>query len=313
MFCPKCGAPNDTSARFCSTCGAALPVQQPMQSTQPVPVIVQQVRPAPVQLVPAHPTAYTHALTGCGRSLPYLFAAIALTAVAVLHLLDLLLGISGGIESVRTAIDASPSGLMQFLQAAIWLPELLTVIGVWSAAGACRSRSAQISTGGLNCLRTAAVFRIIFEALELTFLLIYLLFYSAEDFFSFHFAGEEYVVFVMAGGCALTIVLQGCIIAALNSANEAAVKARATTLPSMLLAVIVMAEAAMQIIGLAMYWGAPYLDYDIALQLYGMFGYLNGNVLLHMFSLLLSAVSGILFSVVTLRYRREVSAAMEAE
>lgn len=60
----------------------------------------------------------------------------------------------------------------------------------------------------------------------------------------------------------------------------------------MLLAVIVMAEAAMQIIGLAMYWGAPYLDYDIALQLYGMFGYLNGNVLLHMFSLLLSAVSG---------------------
>ena len=119
MFCPKCGAPNDASARFCSTCGAALPVQQPMQSTQPVPVIVQQVRPAPVQLVPAHPTAYTHALTGCGRSLPYLFAAIALTAVAVLHLLDLLLGISGGIESVRTAIDASPSGLMQFLQAAV--------------------------------------------------------------------------------------------------------------------------------------------------------------------------------------------------
>ena len=249
MFCPKCGAPNDTSARFCSTCGAAMPTQQPMQSTQPVPVIVQQVRPAPVQ----------------------------------------------------------------FLQAAFWLPELLTVIGVWSAAGACRSRSAQISTGGLNCLRTAAVFRIIFEALELTFLLIYLLFYSAEDFFSFHFAGEEYVVFVMAGGCALTIVLQGCIIAALNSAKEAAVKARATTLPPMLLAVIVMAEAAMQIIGLAMYWVAPYLDYDIALQLYGMFGYLNGSVLLHMFSLLFSAVSGILFSVVTLRYRREVSAAMEAE
>ena len=58
---------------------------------------------------------------------------------------------------------------------------------------------------------------------------------------------------------------------------------------------------------------APYLDYDIALQLYGMFGYLNGSVLLHMFSLLFSAVSGILFSVVTLRYRREVSAAMEAE
>ena len=202
---------------------------------------------------------------------------------------------------------------IQFLQAAFWLPELLTVIGVWSAAGACRSRGAQISTGGLNCLRTAAVFRIIFEALELTFLLIYLLFYSAEDFFSFHFVGEKYVVFVMAAGCALTIVLQGCIIAALNSANEAAVKARATTLPPMLLAVIVMAEAAMQIIGLAMYWGAPYLDYDIALQLYGMFGYLNGNVLLHMFSLLLSAVSGILFSVVTLRYRREVSAAMEAE
>ena len=309
MFCPKCGAPNDASARFCSTCGAALPVQQPMQSTQPVPVIVQQVRPTPVQLVPAHPTAYTHALTGCGRSLSYLFAAIALTAVAVLHLLDLLLGISGGIESVRTAIDASPSGLMQFLQAAFWLPELLTVIGVWSAAGACRSRGAQISTGGLNCLRTAAVFRIIFEALELTFLLIYLLFYSAEDFFSFHFYGDEYVVFVMAAGCALTIVLQGCIIAALNSANEAAVKARATTLPPMLLAVIVMAEAAMQI----MYWVAPYLDYDIALQLYGMFGYLTGNVLLHMFSLLLSAVSGILFSVVTLRYRREVSAAMEAE
>lgn len=212
-----------------------------------------------------------------------------------------------------SAIDESPSGMDMTLQAAFWLPELLTVIGVWSAAGACRSRSAQISTGGLNCLRTAAVFRIIFEALELTFLLIYLLFYSAEDFFSFHFAGEEYVVFVMAGGCALTIVLQGCIIAALNSANEAAVKARATTLPPMLLAVIVMAEAAMQIIGLAMYWVAPYLDYDIALQLYGMFGYLNGNVLLHMFSLLLSAVSGILFSVVTLRYRREVSAAMEAE
>lgn len=313
MFCPKCGAPNDTSARFCSTCGAAMPAQQPMQSTQPIPVVVQQVRPAPVQLVPAHPTAYTRALTGCGRSLPCLLAAIALTAVAVLHLLDLLLGISGGIESVWAAIDASPSGLMQFLQAAFWLPELLTVIGVWSVAGACRSRGAQISTGGLNCLRTAAVFRIIFEALELTFLLIYLLFYSAEDFFSFHFVGEEYVVFVMAGGCALTIVLQGCIIAALNSANEAAVKARATTLPPMLLAVIVMAEAAMQIIGLAMYWGAPYLDYDIALQLYGMFGYLNGNVLLHMFSLLLSAVSGILFSVVTLRYRREVSAAMEAE
>ena len=78
MFCPKCGAPNDTSARFCSTCGAAMPVQQPMQSTQPIPVVVQQVRPAPVQLVPAHPTAYTHALTGCGRSLSYLFAAIAL-------------------------------------------------------------------------------------------------------------------------------------------------------------------------------------------------------------------------------------------
>ena len=189
MFCPKCGAPNDASARFCSTCGAALPVQQPMQSTQPVPVIVQQVRPAPVQLVPAHPTAYTHALTGCGRSLSYLFAAIA-----VLHLLDLLLGISGGIGSVRTAIDASPSGLMQFLLAAFWLPELLTVIGVWSTAGACRSRGAQISTGGLNCVHTAAVFRIIFEALELTFLLIYLLFYSAEDFFSFHFYGDEYVV-----------------------------------------------------------------------------------------------------------------------
>ena len=81
----------------------------------------------------------------------------------------------------------------------------------------------------------------------------------------------------------------------------------------MLLAVIVMAEAAMQIIGLAMYWGAPYLDYDISLQLYGMFGYLTGSVLLHMLSLLFSAVSGILFSVVTLRYRREVSAAMEAE
>lgn len=314
MFCPKCGAPNDASARFCSTCGAAMPAHQPsVQSTQPIPVVVQHVRPTPVQLVPAHPTAYTRALTGCGRSLPYLLAAIALTVVGALHLLDLLFVISGGITGVLSAIDESPSGMDMTLQAAFWLPELLTVIGVWSAAGACRSRSAQISTGGLNCLRTAAVFRIIFEALELTFLLIYLLFYSAEDFFSFHFYGDEYVVFVMAAGCALTIVLQGCIIAALNSANEAAVKARATTLPPMLLAVIVMAEAAMQIIGLAMYWGASYLDYDIALQLYGMFGYLNGNVLLHMFSLLLSAVSGILFSVVTLRYRREVSAAMEAE
>ena len=70
MFCPKCGAPNDASARFCSTCGAALPVQQPMHSTQPVPVIVQQVRPTPVQLVPAHPTAYTHALTGCCWAFP---------------------------------------------------------------------------------------------------------------------------------------------------------------------------------------------------------------------------------------------------
>ena len=309
MFCPKCGAPNDASARFCSTCGAALPVQQPMQSTQPVPVVVQHVRPTPVQLVPAHPTAYTHALTGCGRSLSYLFAASALTAVAVLHLLDLLLGISGGIESVRTAIDASPSGLMQFLQAAFWLPELLTVIGVWSAAGACRSRGAQISTGGLHSLRTAAVFRIIYaEALELTFLLIYLLFYSAEDFFSFHFAGEEYVVFVMAGGCALTIVLQGCIIAALNSANEAAVKARATTLPPMLLAVIVMAEAAMQIIGLAMYWGAPYLDYDIALQLYGMFGYLERRCfLLRICSPCSSAPFPAFCSPSSrLRYRREV-------
>ena len=151
MFCPKCGAANDASARFCTVCGAAMPAHQPsVQSTQSIPVVVQQVRPAPVQLVPAHPTAYTHALTGCGRSLSYLFAAIALTAVAVLHLLDLLLGISGGIESVWAAIDASPSGLMQFLQAAFWLPELLTVIGVWSAAGACRSRGAQISTGGLN-------------------------------------------------------------------------------------------------------------------------------------------------------------------
>lgn len=119
MFCPKCGAANDASARFCTVCGAAMPAHQPsVQSTQPIPVVVQQVRPAPVQLVPAHPTAYTHALTGCGRSLSYLFAAIALTAVAVLHLLDLLLGISGGIESVWAAIDASPSGLMQFLQAA---------------------------------------------------------------------------------------------------------------------------------------------------------------------------------------------------
>lgn len=100
-----------------------MPAHQPsVQSTQSIPVVVQQVRPAPVQLVPAHPTAYTHALTGCGRSLSYLFAAIALTAVAVLHLLDLLLGISGGIESVWAAIDASPSGLMQFLQAAFWLP-----------------------------------------------------------------------------------------------------------------------------------------------------------------------------------------------
>ena len=314
MFCPKCGAANDASARFCTVCGAAMPAHQPsVQSTQPIPVVVQHVRPTPVQLVPAHPTAYTRALTGCGRSLPYLLAAIALTVVGALHLLDLLFVISGGITGVLSAIDESPSGMDMTLQALNWLPELLTVIGVWSAAGACRSRSAQISTGGLNCLRTAAVFGIIFEALELTFLLIYLLFYSAEDFFSFHFAGEEYVVFVMAGGCALTIVLQGCIIAALNSAKEAAVKARATTLPPMLLAVIVMAEAAMQIIGLAMYWGAPYLDYDIALQLYGMFGYLNGSVLLHMFSLLFSAVSGILFSVVTLRYRREVSAAMEAE
>ena len=196
MFCPKCGAPNDTSARFCSTCGAAMPAQQPMQSTQPIPVVVQQVRPAPVQLVPAHPTAYTHALTGCGRSLSYLFAAIALTAVAVLHLLDLLLGISGGIESVRTAIDASPSGLMQFLQAAFWLPELLTVIGVWSAAGACRSRSAQISTGGLNCLRTAAVFRIIFEALELTFLLIYLLFLAVGILYS-HSAMSAFTSWLM--------------------------------------------------------------------------------------------------------------------
>ncbi len=314
MFCQKCGAANDASARFCTVCGAAMPAHQPsVQSTQPIPVVVQHVRPTPVQLVPAHPTAYTRALTGCGRSLPYLLAAIALTVVGALHLLDLLFVISGGITGVLSAIDESPSGMDMTLQALNWLPELLTVIGVWSAAGACRSRSAQISTGGLNCLRTAAVFRIIFEALELTFLLIYLLFYSAEDFFSFHFAGEEYVVFVMAGGCALTIVLQGCIIAALNSANEAAVKARATTLPPMLLAVIVMAEAAMQIIGLAMYWGAPYLDYDIALQLYGMFGYLTGSVLLHMLSLLFSAVSGILFSVVTLRYRREVSAAMEAE
>lgn len=317
MFCPKCGAQNEASARFCSTCGAAMPAQQPVQppvqSTQPIPVVVQHVRPTPVQLVPAHPTAYTHALTGCGRSLPYLLAAIALTVVGVLHLLDLLLAIPGGIGSVRTAIDESPSGLETILQALNWLPELLTVIGVWAAAGACGSRGAQISTGGLNCLRTAAVFRIIFEAIELTFLLIYLLFYSAEDFFSFHFYGDEYVVFVMAAGCALTIVLQGCIIAALNSAKEAAARARAATLPPMLLVVIVMAEAAMQIIGLAMYWVAPYLDYDIALQLYGTFGYLNGSVLLHMLSLLISAVSGSLFSVVALRYRREVSAAMEAE
>lgn len=148
MFCPKCGAANDASARFCTVCGAAMPAHQPsVQSTQSIPVVVQQVRPAPVQLVPAHPTAYTHALTGCGRSLSYLFAAIALTAVAVLHLLDLLLGISGGIESVWAAIDASPSGLMQFLQAAFWLPELLTVIGVWllqgpAEAAARRSRPA---------------------------------------------------------------------------------------------------------------------------------------------------------------------------
>ena len=317
MFCPKCGAASDASARFCPTCGAALPVQQPvqqpMQSTQPVPVVVQRVRPTPVQLVPAHPTAYTRALTGCGRSLPYLLAAIALTVVGVLHLMDLLLAIPGGMASVQAAIDGGPNGLERILQALNWLPELLTVIGVWAAAGACRSSGAQISTGGLNCLRTAAVFRIIFEAIELTFLLIYLLFYSSEDFFSFHFNGDKIVVLVMTVGCALSIALQGCIIAALNSAREAAVKARTAALPPMFLTVIVMAEAAMQIIGLAMYWAAPYLDYDTALQLYGMFGYLNGSVLLHMLALLFSAVSGILFSVVMLRYRREVSAAMEAE
>lgn len=174
MFCPKCGAANDASARFCTVCGAAMPAHQPsVQSTQSIPVVVAAGSgPAPVQLVPAHPTAYTHALTAAAVAVLSV-CRIALTAVAVLHLLDLLLGISGGIESVWAAIDASPSGLMQFLQAAFWLPELLTVIGVWSAAGACRSRGAQISTGGLNCLRTAAVFRIIFEALELTFLLIY--------------------------------------------------------------------------------------------------------------------------------------------
>lgn len=123
-------------------------VQQPCRAHSRSRLSWQQVRPAPVQLVPAHPDGLYPCPDGCGRSLSYLFAAIALTAVAVLHLLDLLLGISGGIESVWAAIDASPSGLMQFLQAAFWLPELLTVIGVWSAAGACRSRSAQISTGG---------------------------------------------------------------------------------------------------------------------------------------------------------------------
>lgn len=314
MFCPKCGAANDASARFCTVCGAAMPTHQPsVQSTQPIPVVVQHVRPTPVQLVPAHPTAYTRALTGCGRSLPYLLAAIALTVVGALHMLDLLFVISGGITGVLSAIDESPSGMDMTLQALSWLPELLTVIGIWAAAGACGSRGAQISTGGLNCLRTASVFRIIFEAFELTFLLIYLLFYSSEDFFSFPFYGDKYVVLVMVAGCVLTIVLQGCIIAALNSAKEAAAKARAATLPPMFLAVIVTAEAALQIIGLAMYWVAPHLDYDRAMMLYGMFGYLNGSVLLHMLSLLFSAVSGILFSVVMLRYRREVSAAMEAE
>lgn len=149
MFCPKCGAANDASARFCTVCGAAMPAHQPsVQSTQSILSSWQQGPPGARAACACPSRRPIPCPDGCGRSLSYLFAAIALTAVAVLHLLDLLLGISGGIESVWAAIDASPSGLMQFLQAAFWLPELLTVIGVWSAAGACRSRGAQISTGG---------------------------------------------------------------------------------------------------------------------------------------------------------------------
>lgn len=51
MFCPKCGTQLRDGARFCKSCGAAIPAPEPVPAAEPIPAPVPEPMPEPEKKV----------------------------------------------------------------------------------------------------------------------------------------------------------------------------------------------------------------------------------------------------------------------
>lgn len=308
---------------------APIPPVPPVVTAQttyiPVPpvqqVVVQRVRPAPVKLVPAAPTAYTRALTQNGASPLFLAATILLTLTSLLSLYTYFNNPSGSgmyfLLSAAGLWNRHSSGegatLIAVCRALSFLPTLLCCIGLWAAFGACHSKNAQISTGGLSCIRAATVLKIVFTSIAFFFLLILAILALSAN------GGNLRTLWLLMGGTlsfVLYILLQASVMIALHSASEAAVDGRTNGNAPMFVAVVSILSAVLSLAAVVLSFFPNVLSYHPEDLSFWFRIFLGSNLsltagVIKFLTLLLSACGSLLFAVVVIFYRRDINQAAQ--
>ena len=303
MFCPYCGANIDGSPHFCKGCARSL--HTPAAS----PAVYPSAQPQVVPLQPIHnvPTAYTRALTSAGRSFFFLTAVLAYTISAVLRFYVSISFENTQLLSQLELLDGDLSRAVSTLSAVTpfidLIPCLLTVIGLWTAYGACHSRSARISTGGFSCIKAAVILRIIFSSL----------FFAASTIgciaLIYQLPNIGWTVLSVAVvGFVIYLLYQSAILSGLNSASDVG-RTGVTSHSAPIFLMIVCIFTAVFALCLPVLSATEF-------AFSGTFrGFLTALLLpyrhpLRFIASILSALSATLFSVVTLWYRNGIRRAM---
>lgn len=162
-YCTFCGAPMTGDAKFCATCGAAVPAAPAPVPAEPVaPIPAEPVAPAPVEPVapapveePAPTPAVAYLRRVAGSPL-YLVAAILVSLWAALSLWN----------AAATLLPALARAEYLGVRALLWLlysalndslPPICFTVGMWVLFAAAKRSRSTISTGGLTVISVAAI------------------------------------------------------------------------------------------------------------------------------------------------------------
>lgn len=162
--CAFCGAPMLGDSKFCTTCGAPVPVEEPApapaEAVAPAPV--EPAAPAPAEEpAPAPAVAYLRRVAG---SPLYLVAVILVSLWAALSLWNAASTLLPTLEYMEH-LESLPLLWLLYFALNASLPPICFTVGMWVLFGAAKRSRSTFSTGGLTVLSVGAILAVVMNVL----------------------------------------------------------------------------------------------------------------------------------------------------